>query len=317
MWIVNSRHKHMAEVKDPKDPRYGLLEPGAMEVLEVGKGMHMYYLNAFGVLGLREAADAAKAVGAEDDARLFAAEGLDLKNCLHRSFQQTFKRTGLYEGHLWFGVEPEGVGMYGFWAHNCLVWPCRCIDPHDPMMTATLRHMEWMSDNWGGGMHSERPPGEDWSYWPYIGVDRAISHLLRGERDRALDYFCAYTDTAGGTFSWGEGYSGLMATGDQPHFWADANWIILFRDLFAFEDDSSLQITPALFRRWHEPGQHVDVSRLPTHFGDLDLKIEPRPDGKTIDYTIRITPKGDQASRALREESFCILASRAAGRSAK
>ena len=55
----------------------------------------------------------------------------------------------------------------------------------------------------------------------------------------------------------------------------------------------------ALFRRWHEPGQHVDVSRLPTHFGDLDLKIEPRPDGKAIDYTIRITPKGDQASRPL------------------
>ena len=56
-------------------------------------------------------------------------------------------------------------------------------------------------------------------------------------------------------------------------------------------------ITPALPRRWHEPGQHVTVSRLATHFGDLDLKIEPRPDGKAIDYTIRIMPRGDQASR--------------------
>ena len=58
-----------------------------------------------------------------------------------------------------------------------------------------------------------------------------------------------------------------------------------------------MQITPAIFRRWHEPSQRVEVSRLPTHFGDLDLKIEPRPDGKTIDYTIRVTPRGDQASR--------------------
>jgi hypothetical protein len=299
MWIVNSRHKHKAEVKDPKDPRYGLIEPGAMEVTDMGKGTHMYYLNAFSVLGLREAAAAAKAIGAEDDARRFAAECRDLKDSLHRSFQQTFKRTGLYEGHLWFGVEPEGVGLYGFWAHNCLIWPCRSIDPHDPMMTATLRHMQWTSDNWGGGMHSERPPGEQWSYWPYIGVDRAISYLVRGERDRALDYFCAYTDAAGGTFSWGECYTGLTATGDQPHYWADALWILLFRDLFAFEDDSTLQITPALFRRWHEPGQRVAVSRMPTHFGDLALKIEPRADGKTIDYTIRITPQGDQASRPL------------------
>ena len=37
LWIVNSRHKHMAEVKDPKDPRYGLLEPGAMEVMEAAR----------------------------------------------------------------------------------------------------------------------------------------------------------------------------------------------------------------------------------------------------------------------------------------
>jgi hypothetical protein len=84
------------------------------------------------------------------------------------SFEQTSKRTGLYEGHLWFGVEPEGVGMYGFWAHNCLVWPCRCIDPREPMLTATWRRMEWMSDLWGGGMHSEGQGG----FWPYIGVDR-------------------------------------------------------------------------------------------------------------------------------------------------
>ena len=295
MWIVNSRHKHMDELKDPKDPRFGLIEPGAMEVLEVGKGVHMYYLNAFSVLGLKEAADAAKALGAEDDARLFAAEARDLKESLHRSFQQTFKRNALYQGHLWFGVEPEGVGMYGFWAHNCLVWPCRSIDPHDPMVTATLRHMEWMSNTWGGGVHSD---GKG-SYWPYIGVDRAMSHLVRGERDRALDYFCAYTDVAGGTLSWGEGYSGLTAQGDQPHNWADVFWLILFRSLFAFEDGGTLEISPALFRRWHEQGQHVAVSKLPTHFGILDLAIEPQPDGRTIDYVIRVTPQGDQRQRPL------------------
>jgi hypothetical protein len=170
------------------------------------------------------------------------------------------------------------------------------------MLTATLRHMEWLSNNWGGGMHSEKwsggTEGQNF-FWPFIGVDRAISHLVRGDRDRALDYFCAYTDTAGGTLSWGDGYHNLIANGDQPQNTADYDWIILFHSLFAFEDGSSLWLTPALFRRWHEPGQHVAVSHLPTHFGDLDLKIEPRSDGSAIDYTIRITPQGDQKSRAL------------------
>ena len=127
--------------------------------------------------------------------------------------------------------------MYGFWAHNCLVWPCRCIDPHDPMLTATFRHMESMSNSFGGGMHSEGPGPV--VYWPYIGVDRAIGHLVRGERDRALDYFCAYTDTAGGTFSWGESYHRTYGVRRPAAQLGRRLCIILFRNLFAFEDDSS------------------------------------------------------------------------------
>jgi len=295
LWIVNSRTRHMQEVQDPADPRYGLIEPGGMEVLEVGAGMHMYYMNGFAILGLREAADAARAVGAAEDERLFAGQAHALQESLHRSFRATFKRTGLYQGNLWFGVEPEGVGMYGFWAHNCLLWPCRCLDPHDPMLSATWRGMERMSNTWGGGLHSE---GEG-SYWPYIGVDRAVSYLLRGEPEKALDYFCAFTDTAGGTLSWGEGYSNVIAAGDQPHFWADGQWINLFRQLFAFEDGSDLWITPASFRRWQAGEQHVRVSKLATHFGDLDLDVRPSGDGTLVEYRITVTPQGDQAARPL------------------
>jgi hypothetical protein len=39
-----------------------------------------------------------------------AAEAFDTKNCLHRSFQQTFNRTGLYQGHLWFDVGSQLPG---------------------------------------------------------------------------------------------------------------------------------------------------------------------------------------------------------------
>jgi hypothetical protein len=295
MWIVNSRRKHMQDVRNPEDPRYGLIEPGGMEVLDVGAGMHMYYMNGFAVLGLREAADAARALGANDDCQLFTREGQELQTSLYKSFAATFKRTGLYDGHLWFGVEPQGVGMYGFWAHNCLLWPCRCIDPHDPMLSATWRRMERMSNTWGGGMHSE----SQGSFWPYIGVDRAVSYLLRGEPEKTLDYFCAFTDTAGGTLSWGEGYGNVIAGGDQPHFWADAQWVNLFRQLFAFEDGSDLWITPALFRRWHAGEQRVTVSRLATHFGLLDLDIRSSRDGAVVDYRIAVSPQGDQTSRPL------------------
>jgi len=245
---------------------------------------------------LREAADAAVSLGLRDDARLFASEAADLKAALHRSMAATFKRTGLYEGSLWFGVENEGEGMYGFWGHTPLLWPTRSLDPHDPMLTATWRNMERMSNQWGGATFSEGAGG----CWPYIGVDWAISYILRGEPEKTLDYFCGFTDTAGGTLSWGEGYDNArnLAMGDQPHFWADAQWVNLYRHLFVLEDGNTLLLTPATMRRWSRPG--FGVARLPTHFGNLDLAVRRAgEDGQTIEYTFRLTAQGDQVKRPL------------------
>ena len=299
MWIVNSRHKHMEEIKDAHDPRYGLIQAGAMEVTHMVKGMHQYYMDAWAVLGLQEAGDAAGALGLVADQKLFAQEARDLKASLHKSFRQTFKRTGLYEGYLWFGVEKEGEGMYNFWGHTPLVWPTHALDGHDPMLTGTFRMMERMANQWGGGLYSDEASG----CWPYISVDWAISYILRGEPERTLDIFCAFTDTAGLTLSWGEGYRNEKntASGDQPHFWADAQWVTLYRHLFVMEDDSTLLLTPATLRRWQQGNRPVALVGVPTQFGYLDLTIEPRPDGSQLDYRFKLAPKGDQASRELQK----------------
>lgn len=296
-WIVDSRNRHMAEIKDPEDPRYGLIEPGAMEVGAVTKGMHMYYMNAWSILGLEEAADAAGALGLKNDQKLFASEAADLRACLYKSFRKTFRRGSLYQGFLWYGVEEEGDGMYGMWGHTPLVWPTRALNPHDPMLTGTWRRMERMSNEWGGGIHSEGPGG----CWPYIGVDWAISYILRGEPEKTLDYFCAFTDTAGLTYSWGEGYDNGQnhCAGDQPHFWADAQWVNLYRHLFAMEDGATLLLTPATMRRWQQGGKGITLRKLPTHFGDLDLTVKPNAGGTRISYEFRLTAKGDQAARPL------------------
>jgi len=130
-------------------------------------------------------------------------------------------------------------------------------------------------------------------------VDRAVGHILRGEPDRALDYFCAYTDTAGGTFSWGEAYSNATACGDQPHFWADGQWINLFRQTLVMEDGNRLMVTPAMFRRWTGGSAPLDIHGLPTAFGDLDLAMQPASGGDVYEYRIRLTPKGGQSLEAL------------------
>ncbi len=297
LWIVNSRHRHMRQVKDPDDPRYGLIEPGAMEVGAVTKGMHMYYMDAWAILGLQEAADAAGDLGLKADRKLFSREAAELRACLHRSCEKTFRRESLYQGFLWYGAEETGDGMYGMWGHTPLVWPTGAFSPHDPMLTGTWRKMERTSNAYGGGIQSEGPGG----CWPYIGVDWAISYILRGEPEKTLDYFCAYTDTAGLTYSWGEGYDNAdnYAGGDQPHFWADAQWVNLYRHLFVMEEEGALMLTPATMRRWQQGGKGVSIRRLPTRFGDLDLTIRPNASGARISYVFKISPRGDQAARPL------------------
>jgi hypothetical protein len=297
MWLVNSRQRHMQEIKDPSDPRYGLIQAGAMEVWDMKKGMHQYYVDAWAILGLTEAAEAARAAGRSADRELFAREARELRASLYKSFQQTFRRTGLYEGNLWFGVESEGEGMYNFWGHTPLLWPTRTLDAHDPMLTGTFRAMERMANQWGGGLYSDSAEG----CWPYITVDWAISYILRGEPEKTLDVFCAYTDTAGLTFSWGEGYENAqnLAGGDQPHNWADTLWLSLFRHLLVMEDGATLLLTPATMRRWQQGEKGIRIAKLPTDFGELDLAVEPRPDGSRIDYHFQIKPRGDQANRPL------------------
>jgi hypothetical protein len=228
---------------------------------------------------------------------LFARETQELKASLYKSFQQTFRRTGLYEGYMWFGVEKESESMYGFWGHAPLVWPARAIDPHDPMLTATFRKMERMANQWGAGLYSDAAT----SSWPYGSVDWAISYILRGEPDKTLAVFCAFTDTAGLTYSWSEFYHSPTNTtmGDQPHGWADAQWLALYRHLFVMENGSTLLLTPATLRRWQQGDKPIKLVSVPTHFGYLDLTVEPRPDGSHLDYQFKLDPKGDQASRTL------------------
>ncbi len=38
---------------------------------------------------------------------------------------------------------------------------------------------------------------------------------------------------------------------------------------------------------------------MPTHFGDLDLRIQPAREGAELNYTLQLTPCGDQARRDL------------------
>lgn len=289
-WIIAAREQHKAEIGDPSDPRYGLFPGGAMEVGAVeGEGEHLYYLSAWGVLGMRLAAEAAEAAGAADDARRFRSEHEDFLASLRRSYQQTFDRQALYKGVLNSSVESEHQGMFGLWTFTPLIYPCEVFAPHDPLIAATYRRMETNARQHGSGLVSEGAG----SLWPYISVDWGISYIRRGEPDRAVDIFCAYVDNAGPTMGWAEGYASgpNIGGGDQPHGWATAQYIHFLRNMLLMEDNDVLHIAPATPRRWLSGPDPIRVRDAPTHFGKVSYVIQPASDGGAVGVSLEMEPR--------------------------
>lgn len=111
----------MEKIDDPKSPCYGIVQLDAIDVWHMRKGVYQYYVDAWAFLDLRLAADAVGTLNLNADNKHFTEECRISKVSPHKSPTKTFRRIGLHEGYLCFGIEEEGEGVYAFWEHTCLV----------------------------------------------------------------------------------------------------------------------------------------------------------------------------------------------------
>jgi hypothetical protein len=84
--------------------------------------------------------------------------------------------------------------------------------------------------------------------------------------------------------------------GDLPHSWIGAEYVLVFRDLFAFEReaDRSLVIAAGIPTEWLAAGE-VAVTGLPTWYGHLDLRLRRAADDAlhlTLGGAHRLPPGG-------------------------
>ena len=99
--------------------------------------------------------------------------------------------------------------------------------------------------------------------------------------------------------------------GDLPHSWIGAEYVLVFRDLFAFEReaDRSLVVAAGIPEDWLAAGE-VAVSGLPTWYGRLDLHLRRVADGalrlslggahRLPPGGFRFVPPGDKPLRDVR-----------------
>lgn len=108
--------------------------------------------------------------------------------------------------------------------------------------------------------------------------------LLRAGDKRFFKTMMAVADLATPTGQWPEAIhprTGGGCMGDGQHAWAAAEWIMMVRNCFVREEESHgrLIIASGIVRDWLQPGKTLRFGPAPTTWGNIDIDIEPAPDG--------------------------------------
>jgi len=180
---------------------------------------------------------------------------------------------------------PEGAYSQTFLA----VYPTGLYAPDDPLVSGLITRME----------HEEKqglPTNVAWAgyagVWAGESMNMAETYLLRGEKQKAADMLQAALNHSYTTNVWKEEIlvdvdapracetphskrANMQGTGDMPESWANANLVLLLRDMLLNERDGKLHLLPGLLADWVPEGKTLALDDAPvTTGGTVSLRVE-------------------------------------------
>ncbi len=180
---------------------------------------------------------------------------------------------------------PQGAYSQTFLA----VYPTGLYAPDDPLVTGLITRME----------HEEKqglPTNVAWAgpagVWAGESMNMAETYLLRGEKQKAADMLIAALNHSYTTNVWKEEIlvdvnapracntphskrKDMEGTGDMPEAWANANLVLLLRDMLLNERDGKLHLLPGLTPSWVPTGKTLTLDNAPvTTGGTVSLRVK-------------------------------------------
>ncbi len=280
-WIRTATAKTKWSTEEPRPITWGLLPPGKGDA--IGEG-YVYYHNFWALKGIKEISDAARTLGKKEDLEWMEDLHRQFRTDVMRSLKMAFETVGKGD---YIPGDPFSTGLR-IWGSLAALYPCAILDPQDPMVTATLNTM-WQR-------MEDAAPGEDQyvfirrpKLWTYITTDWAQCYLLRGEMEKFRHLFKGYVRHASPTNGWIEEIflDTRLGTGDMPHGWGAAGYILLLRNSIAMEREGVLHIAAGVHPEWLMKGP-IQLEDLPTEFGNLDLSLRHQGKGKPLSVTLKV-----------------------------
>ncbi len=217
--------------------------------------------------GLQGAIDLAEGVGDAAAARAYRRSYASLKDALMTQLRRVTAKTG--------GYIPPGLDGPGGqdWGNMLTVYPQQVLDPHDPMVTATL---DSTRAKYAEGIMTY---GDGFWLHDYLTMKNTETEVVRGDQPIALGELYAVllhtsSTQAGFEYSvrpWGtRDFGGNLA----PHGWFAAKYRALLRDMLVREQGDTLHLLSVVSPEWLAPGDSIVVRRAPTNFGPLDFRLD-------------------------------------------
>lgn len=253
-------------------PCFGLLPESISHEGYASRPVHSYWDDWFAVRGLADAAQAAAALGDAQAAARFAAARDAMRAALHASLAASMARHRIdfLPGSVELGdLDPTSTAI--------------AIDPCGEGARLPRAALERTFEHYWQEFETRRAGrAEGDAYTPYeVRNAAALLHLGWKERALALLEWLIADQRPTAWRQWPEvAHRDRRAPrflGDLPHAWVAASFARALRRLLAWEDDEAgtLLLAAGIPEAWALEAPGVRVRGLPTHFGPLDLTLEP------------------------------------------
>ena len=270
---------------------YGLLPESISHEGYSAHPVHSYWDDFWGIRGLSDAAELARAVGRDADARRFAASRDEMRADVHASIRQVIASRGI-------DFVPGSAELADLDATSTTI----ALSPGEEGKRLPPRELARTFERYWESFLARRAGtnGQE-AYTPYEW--RTVGAFVRlGWRERAkelADFLFADRRPAAWN-QWAEVVwrdpRAAKFIGDMPHGWVGSDYIRSLLDFFAYDrgEDGALVLGAGVPADWVRAPGGVSVRGLRTRWGRLDLSIREGSEGLRVSIAggLRIPPGG-------------------------
>ncbi|MDH3980200.1 MAG: hypothetical protein OEU91_06775 [Gammaproteobacteria bacterium] len=249
-------------------PHAGLL-PAGFSAEHLGPNDYYYWDDFWGIAGLHAASALCRSLGDEADSREFLDEAKAFQDTVDRSLTRSSERLArpAMPAAPTRRLDAGAIGSLaaGYPLQLCPADDPRLLDTAAFLLDKCMVHGGFFQDMIHAGIN------------PYLTLHIA-QVLLRAGDSRYLELLDAVAALASPTGQWPEAIhprTGGGCMGDGQHVWAAAEWVMMVRHCFLYEEGDSLILCQGVPARWLKGDAVVSFGPAPTAFGTLTLELIP------------------------------------------